>query len=962
MSLGRTSIDLVLIVEIKYQHLALDEPQQTSDGTSERGSSYNDENECGSREPAIDNLPDVVRDVEEHLSSDARFVHESPRGVGKDVEATWSKEVLSSAASPDELSTTEPRDYWNSNHKDCGDQVIVTLNPMYDDESDASSRSSLEDQCEVLSSVGDACSKGQSSVAEPIDLSDTEQPPLRGNETTSRSESADSNLEQLVAKPHHNFMTTQGMEKATETQTDVSHTKNRDMTQDLGRADDGYSVEEMLDSAETVDAAAREQMIDVNSSLLAQNITSDEDKDQVCIDCLEKNETAEELSGEVSEYTSMSSVELSSERSTTDQVIADVEALRELDAYLSNVVVADDHQSLDGDNLHTSIANAAAEDDDDVMEKSSSSKDDEDIISVVGSTADMNDEVDLDQTELITDHGSAEVADSWSVKNLSRDADVEVYESDVGQTDNNNNVCVETRVEDAASFVRNQTTVMVREHLTHTDNHDFNTALDPDKTAEIHEETVAGDLNISADQPELVEKVISMSPTQFAGITLSMSKDKTDDDAVPSDCHSEVLMTELVGHDVEMADAEVDAIFRGTVGASLDEKDSCSIRRVQDEEADAVDPGETDSCIQFSQISDTSNTDDFVECDIATSFPLTDKEWPLSVEDNLGPNNENNMSGTNENGMSEANRMNLQYVCTSESPDIEDQFETYRAANVARVGEGKVESFGISHSLHRQPEVNNDYIVDECEAESDQTSSDLEMSLPVGPSDKVHDVWMEDDSEVVNSKVDTKSEAAEVAAYISSPGSYLSWRLCTSTVCEPENTKDHTKSESVPNFRSVTTPQIVAYQKFCKDCKELRARVDYSDKIKNAVQSEPEDEEDESASFPHVEGIDMLPSDRLDSRLLNDNGLPPECCHSDFTKGCLETECSVQENGCVEMKPKKNETTMEGSFPVDEDLDETGECSLDTADSCDSEVDIDVTLTNFASECGNTFTTCVGIT
>ena len=855
--LGHRPTDVVLVVGIKYQHVALEETQPTSDVKSELQSPHSDENECCSREQAIGKLPDIVCDVKEYLSKDASFVHTSSLDVGKDVEETWSKEVLSSVRSLEEqLASIEPRGYWNSNDKDCADETIVTINPMYNNESDVSSRSSLEDQFEVLS-VGDACSRGKSSVSEPIDLSDTEQP-LFTDESTGRFESSDRNAEQV-------------------------------------------------------------------------------------------------LSTEMFEHPYVPPVEPSSERScTSDQVITDGEVLQELDAYLSSAVESDDHQCLDGDNLRKSIENAAANDDDDAIENSFGSKDDNDVINIIGTTADMNDvEQDLDQTASTTDHSSVVVPASCSAKNLYRDAndDADDDAGDVTQFDNDIDVSVETkqwcRVDNAVGFLGNQTVVKFLEHR------DFNTAPDIDQATEVHEETAEKDLDESVDRRDLVENSSSTSPNQFAVVTLHVSKDKTCHDAVPSDCHSKELTTELVGDDIKMADAEVDAIFNGTVDGSLDDQDRCRIRLISDDEADAVDPVETDSCVQLLQTSDTSDTDDFMGCGVTAIFPATHKELHLAQKERLETDNEIYVSDTNEDNVIKANRMNLPHVCTSETSDIEEQFERDRTMDVARVGEGQdAGSIGI-----KQLEVNNNYILDEYEAESDETSSDLEMSFQVAPSYKVHEACNEGDSEVANCTVQ-----AVAPAYITtpcSPCSNLSWHSCSSsTVCKPENTEAHIISESVPNLRGVTAPQVAAYRKFCEDRLNIATSVDHSDKMENTLQSEPEDEVDGSTSFPYVDAIDVLPSDNLDSKtrhtLLNNNSLLPECHHSDFSEGRFGTENSVQQNKCVEMKVKENETSVEESFPVDEDLDEIGECSPDTADSCISLVDIDVTLTNFASECSKT--------
>jgi len=935
-SLGRFNI--VMIVEVKFQTVTLDESQPTS----ELQDAYN-EVECGNRgEEAIEKLPDIVRDVEEYIYSDASFVRTTSPDDGKDVQASWSKEVLSSEGSPeDELAGNEPRDYWNSNDKDCTDEMTVTVNPMYvyGDESDASSQSLVEDQLEVFSSVDDVRSKGHSSVAEPIDLSDTEQPLLTVNETTGSFEA-----EQTITETQQNVVTTRGMEKSTETLKDMP----RITVQDLGRDVDGSSGEEMLDKdkdePEIVDVTVRGQLTDP-----AENINGDKDEDEIYLADVENSKIDEGLSTEVPEHTYMPPAELISELSyTTDQVFTGEEALQELDAYLSSVVVADEQKNLDDDNNRTSTEDAAVSDDGDeddaMMENSFNGKDDNDIINFVGTTADVNDvekrdELDVDQT----DHSYVEDPASCSVKHLHRDPDG-ACSDEVGQLDNSD-VYVKNNQHEPG-FPENQTAVRVCEHQ------NFDTASDVDEAVMVHEETAAEDLDKGVGQTGLVENSGSRSSTQFADVTSSVLGDQTYNDAVVSDCHSNLPMTELVGDDVKLADAEVDAIFSGAVERSLDDQDRCSIRRVSDHET-----YDTNTCVQLSQTSDTSDTDDIASRDATTSFLVTHKQQQLSAEERLEADNNED---SNENGTSKTNRMNLPCLHASEVPDIEDQSERDGMADVARDGEGldmqeEITGISISHLLHRQVEISNDYIVDECEAESDRTSSDLEMSLPVEPSYEIREV----DSESAYFEADGNAskpveecqlkDHASAVTYISSPGSNLSWRSCTPRVCDPENTEDHIKPESVPmlHSRGVTTSQVAAYHKLCEERLTATTLIDYSEKMQN----EPAEKEDENASFPYVDAVDTLPPENLGSkthhRLLNASSSLPECHCSDCGDSCCGSERRVQQNEHVDMKLKTNETSVEEGSEVDEDLDETGECDPDEADSCV----IDVTLTNCTSEC-----------
>lgn len=893
----------MLIVEVKFQSLALDEPLLTTDVKPAPMSQNDDAN----RAHAVDTLPDVVRDVDRYLPVDAPgFAGESPPDVERDVEASWSKEVLSSVIDLD-----EPRDCWNWNGQDRGDDVIVTINPGYDNESDASSsRSSMEDQFESLSSVGDACSKGQSSVAEPVDLSDTEQPLLTGNESTGHLEPA---VEQVMTEPRQHFVTTLGTEKVTETREDTPHTET---TRDVDTAVSGKSGEEMLHEAEPSDDAVKGQLVDrpTSGSLF---ITSDEDK-------ASHDENSEEL------RTQRTSAEPNS--STTDHAVSDGGASQELDAYLSGAAVIGDH------------------DDDDVAATNYGlgSKDDPDIINTVGIDADVND-VEVDQTETMTGHTSAEI------ENVYRSADDDEVglpdADDACRLDKNGNVCVEAgqtyRVDYADSFLRSQTTVTVNEQ-------DVITSSDADEAAELHGETAAADLGERVDRRDLVENSNAKSPVQLAGITLSMLGDRTYDDAVLTDCRSTALTTEL---GVEMADAEVDAIFSG--GTSTVEHDRCHIRRVSTDERDLVDRAGAASYAQFSQTSDTSDADDFVSC---ASFRVTLEEQSQSaVEEKPELNNESHTPDIIPDGTSEEDRMNRPSVCTSEAPGAGVQFEGDGETADEKVGDGQdteAESVGVSR---RQLAIHSDH-TDEQDVENGQTNSDLAISLPVEPSNETREAWVEDDSETAKAETvggdcpQEDDQTAASAANVSSPDSNLSWRSCTSGVCELEkNAEDHhVQLEHVSTVRGVTASQVWLYRKFCEDRRLLD--VDYSDATENTVEMEPD--EDDECSFPYVDTVDVLPPEDPDSNalLLNSDSLLPECRCSGFSEGCLVESC-VYQNKSAEVTAMEDEMWAEESFPADEDLDEVAsDCSPDIPDCCGSEEDAHVPLVSMASECSKTFT------
>ena len=883
--------------------MALDESQSTS----EHQNLFNDANELDNCEQAVDTLPDVVRDADEYLSGDLEFIGRGSLGVGREIEATWSKEAVSSARVLEE-EMEDDCDYWNSIDKDdgCG-RIIVTINPAYDNKSDdASSRSSLE----AISSLDDTFSKGRSSVAEAIDLSDTEQPLKMIGEAAGDVQPTDGKEEQVLVDRQHDYMTSQGMEKNAEIQ---EYLENKDTSQDFGITADGNSDEETRDDPGTVEAADRGR----SGSLLAQNISGEEVKDDVCTADFQNSVTAEIQS------TKIPPAEQSS--CTTDLTSANEEALQELDAYLNSMVIADGHRSLDNDVLHGSVTNDAARNDDVVA--SFSSRDDEDVINTVDT--DMNnteerDEVDLDPTQFTAGDISMEVC---PVKDQYKDIDDAGHEIDIGQLDDDGDrvpvgMDQPYRVDNSADFLSNQTPIGIDEDIHHED---FKTVSGTDETAEIHEETTAEDLNKVDDQLDQVESSSSKLSSQVVGGTLTGLKGKEEyENVVLLDCNTEVTTTEPIGADVEMADAEVDAILSGAV-----DQDLCQIRCVS---VDEVDPAETDSCMQSC---DTSSTGDLVGSGITTSFPVTHKEMQLSPEERLEPDNTNDKSDVRGSGSCKANRIHVPCACTPEAPDNEYQFEREKltSADSAVVGQDtKVESISTSHLPQSQLDSNNNYKTDEHEEESDQTL------LPVEQSNEVLEVLDEDDSEAANviSKA-VEDDQVITTAYISSPGSSLSWRPCRLTVCEPEENTHHTESESVPGFRGVTESQIFAYRTFCEDRANITSfcmglTLGDSEKMENTAQIEPEDEDDENALFPYVDAVDELPSEQPDRDLLH--SVTPESQYY-LSDCCFVTE----DNTSVQTKEvKENQISVKGEFPYDGDLDEISECDPDTTD---------VTLTTF---------------
>jgi len=309
-------------------------------------------------------------------------------------------------------------------------------------------------------------------------------------------------------------------------------------------------------------------------------------------------------------------------------------------------------------------------------------------------------------------------------------------------------------------------------------------------------------------------------------------------------------------------------------------------------------------------------------------------------------------SDTIQNDKLDTDRTNPPFVSEVANSDV--QFERDRQAaaeEVEDVQNTQAETVGVSQLLHGLLETNRNYTVEECGDESDDASSELEISLQVEPSCKIREMLSDDDSETGSCEVDVKSEMVadddqtSTLVYVSSPGSNLSWRSCTSAVCELEKNDDPTsqdciESASGSNVRGITLDQVAAYRKFCD--------------MKNTVRSEPEDDDDdESASFPYVDTIDTLTSEDLDSDVhhtpLNNNSLLQECHHPD----CFGTESWVNQ-----MNVKGDETLVEESSLVDEDGDEVCECSPDTRDPCVSEDDVQFTI--FTSAHSKNFTGCIG--
>jgi len=876
----------IIIVEIKYQQLTPDESQSTC----EHQNQLSDESGPGNREQAVDTLPEA------YLSGDL-FGRGSPDAAGgREVEASWSK-----ARSPDDW-TEDVRDYWNSNDKERGGsgEMIVAINLAYDNESDAiSSRSSPE----TVSSVDDAFSKGQSSFAEVIDLSDSEQPPKEISETTDGGPvPTDREADQKLVDRHRE----EGVDKVEEVEKDI---ENEDVS-----GINGNSVERTPDDGWTVKMAVRGS----SDSLLAQNVTGDYDKDEVITADLDGCETPEIPSGEMPTPAECS------------YCVAD-EALQELDAYLNSVVIADYQQNLNKDILHGSVADDAAGNDDIVA--CFSSRDDEDIVDTVGT--DINGGEDVDQIELTTDHIPMNLCPT---KDPFRDAD---NGSDVGQLAGDGDDITHPRGgNNTASFPENQSPIGMDKNVHHED---FETVLDTNEAAEIHKETDAEDLDKAGDHPGLA--ACSKSPSQLVGDTFAGPKDKEYKDAVLSDHHSEVLMMESVGVDAELADAEVDAILSRTVGESPDDQDLCRVRCVK---VDEVEPADMDSCIQSL---DTFSTSELVVSDVTvTSLPETRKELLLSPEGSLEPDSTNDEYDVSGNGAYETTTIQqLSHACTLEALEAEDQSEreSLAYADVAGVDQDtQVKTVSSSYLPQSEEDINNNYITKH-QDKSDQTSSGPKIFLSVEPSSyEVLDVPNDDDSVAVNMRSENVAVNQVKTTYVSSPGSRLSWYPCSSAVCEMEENVDHIQSESMPNVRGITTSQVLAYRKFRKDrvnvttVSEGSTLVD-SEKMENTAHVAPEDAEDEIASF-FVDAFDELPSEKPDCDIPRKNSSSPESSYSDVE----DDEGSDHDNIPLEMELKENDISPEEDCPCDGDLDEIGECEPDTVETCL----LDVTLAAVDSE------------
>ena len=781
---------VVIIAELKYQQVAFDESQSTSEYQSLSGN----DNEPGSRDHAADILPDIVRDAEEYLSGRG-----SP-DVGRDVEASWSKEAVSSARGTDD-ETEDARDYWNSNDKDRGgDDVIALITPEFDGDSDVSLRSSLG----VISSVDDALSKGWSSVTEAIDLSDTEQPLKTISEIADGLEPTD---EKELVDWKHDLVTEQGAEMTAEVQEDVD---NEEIS---GRTVDGNSAEETLESCGMVEAAEHHQS--------ARNITSD---DVLAAD-FKMSKTAQ---------TPGTEMPLAEHRSCTAGLTAtEEEALKELDAYLSSVEIADYHQNLDDGIPQGIAANDAAGNDD-----------------VVASFASK-------YVEYVINTGSL-LAQNITTSDESKDEDY------------------------TADFKKNETAeissteMLPGEQMPPTGQ--SSCAIDLTVT----EEEALQEVNAYLSSVEIADDQLNL----VVGNTFTGSKDKEYEHAVLSDCHPEVPTMEMVGSDVEMADAEVDAILSG----SPDDQDVCQVRCVE------VDPTEMDSCIQSSE--ETSSTSNLMGSGIA-SLQKSCEELDLSPEDRLELANKNGKSDISENGTRESDGFHMLCAFTPETSDTKHQFETTeRLADVDGTGMGQdtqVEPASTDHLPQSQLEINNNYIIDEPEEESDQNSSDVEMVLP---AEGFHEVLDEDDLEAANVKSKTvEDDQITTPVYISSPGSSLSWRRCPSTVCEPEENTNYMymESEYVPSFRGVTASQIFAYRKFCVDRANATIvstglAVGNSEKMESTVQSESEDEDDDYASYPYEDAIDELPTEKLNLDILHKSNMSPEGQYSEFSDSYFAVE------------------------------------------------------------------------
>jgi len=978
---------------------------------------------------------------------DAGFIDPSSANVGKyDAESSWSKEVFSSVGSHSDdepcsvTSTTLPasRDDWNSNVRE---EPTVTINPGYesDDEgNDASSRSSLDEQAEP--GELDTCSKAQSSVAEAIDLSDTEQlaesagnvdrsaeqPQHRHYVTdagveigpeyfrpgTPRWEQEETAADDLSAEVETGPDETQLEEHETaydidaevkigsETREDRPQLQQQETVHDLvaeverglnkthedtpqfEKQETAHDLDtaahigrEMLDYGVTVDAIADGQLdFDTSDSLPPQDITSDIGNFSDAADSTAEKQSTSSLPERADIPPTEPSLERShavterevlqmfdanlddlednwpspddadSLRTGTDVVnnitevkkedlrnkddipptqpsshaITETEVLREFDAFLDDL--EDNFPSPDdADGLHTGTA--VVDDGTAMLKKNLRSKDDNDARHIVGITADVNDAETI-QAETMDQSLYSSVMEV-PVKNIihkdadsgSRDVEAAGQLGDADQPSQVDNF-------------EDQISAMISERPYQ----DCNTTREG---GELKETSAAAGLEGNVDQQDLVADSISeMPPFPSADVTV----DKTYDDVALSK-ESEVLTTVAAlnlddDDDVEIADAEVDAIFSG---GSLVGQHLCRIRRVSADDAD---------------LGQTSDTEDF-----ATSCNADSPDTSDAAEVKLEANNEDNTTtDINQNETREADRMNLAAPLGCTHPvaaSTELQAERNREVE-AKSGDEDMQL--------NPPPVDSEYIVDECDSESGRTTpySELETSLPAkAPSLKIREVlWNDDDEstmETANSEVDVKSRSGEeggededqggaAATTISSPGSDLSWRSCTSAFCELDRNmaEDQTTietSKSVPTLRGVTSSQIAAYRKLCADRQNLAASV-ITDCSRDTSQkgSTDDDDDDENAQFPFVDTVNTLPTEDFDSRA---HRMIPECHDSDSSgEDCFEQpEIWVQEQS--KSSVKEDERMVRGA---DGDMDEVCECSQDVADSCVNEETADVNL------------------
>jgi len=762
-----------------------------NDAQSETSPESRDEREIRVLDRAADKqLPDIVRDVEECMSE-------------KDVEVSWSREVVASVTgqcSSDEVVGAED---CNANDKDVTGAGGVCVS-----QSDVSSQSSFDDQLEVVSSVDDAGSKGHSSVAEPIDLSDTEQPVYA--DLAAGRELADTNVEQVLPGLRQDSVTTRGSEKAGDVPTgDVTHMDNGDVVHDVDAAVDGNNNREEL-----VDGGVRMQ------PLLAENVARDQDIDHIA--AAGTDEAAEVSRAEVPAY---SQAPLGDSSLTAGEVVTELDALRELDAYLSSILETTYRQSTDGANRR--ITNAAANNDD-VSEENENCLSSRDEVDTVSTTDDAD---DAEQCDMV-DYVFVEVPPNCRLKDLVANADVSAHDNDAVQPDADDDAYAAADepsvVDNAADILQTKTAARMSE---------INPVPDYNVFARIRNETVAEDRG----GPD-VEDHGSGSPTQLAGVnTFEASTYGV------SGGRSEKLTTNVVDGDaVEMADAEVDAILCGRVGGSLDEQVRCCIRRVNDDHA--VDHGETDSCSRSSPMSNASDVDH----DAATRLPVTRPELEFAREERSELAGKKDLPDSSKNDESRAR--------TLKASDDQDRFERDKPGDGDTERDGRIAEVNSTSNRHSPPvEIDKIYSDDELEAESDRASSDLELSLAVEPSFKAVELpdEMETDMGVRSETVD--EDRSPEASHESSPGSNLSWRSCSSAASETdENAADQLGPECVPGYRGVTASQILSYRKFCDDRRRSKSAEleDYSGKM---AQRRPEDEDDGRTPYPCVDDVDVLP-------------------------------------------------------------------------------------------------------